>query len=39
MAPLSPNAELVGVPGEGGRQRLHTPALVLDLDAMKRNGD
>lgn len=35
MAQLSPNAELIGVPG--GRQRLHTPALVLDLDAMERN--
>lgn len=35
MAQLSPNAGLVGVPG--GRWRLHTPALVLDLDAMERN--
>ena len=35
MADLSPNAELVGVPG--GRWRMSTPALVLDLDAMERN--
>lgn len=35
MAQMSPNAGLVGVPG--GRWRLHTPALVLDLDAMERN--
>ena len=35
MAQLSPNAHLVGVPG--GRWRLNTPALVLDLDAMEKN--
>ena len=35
MAELSPNAHLAGVPG--GRWRMHTPALVLDLDAMERN--
>lgn len=30
-----PNGSLIGVPGS--RWRLHTPALVLDLDAMERN--
>ena len=35
MADASPNAGLVGAPG--GRWRLCTPALVLDLDAMERN--
>ncbi len=35
MVGISPNADLVGAPG--GRWRLHTPALVLDLDAMESN--
>ena len=35
MADLSPNAHLIGA--AGGRWRLATPALVLDLDAMERN--
>jgi 3-hydroxy-D-aspartate aldolase len=34
-SPRHPNAALAGVPG--GRQRLDTPALLLDLDAMARN--
>lgn len=32
---LSPNAELIGVPG--GRIRLDTPALLVDLGALNRN--
>ncbi len=35
MAELSPNAHLVGVPG--GRWRMNTPALALDLDALECN--
>jgi 3-hydroxy-D-aspartate aldolase len=34
-APLGPNASLIGQPGS--RDRLQTPALVLDLDGFERN--
>src|ERR1700722_2427932 len=35
MPDLGPNAPLIGAPG--GRRRLDTPALVVDLDALERN--
>src|SRR5579872_7432060 len=35
MATEALNADLVGLPG--GRERLQTPALVIDLDAFERN--
>jgi len=34
-ATLGPNATFIGV--KGGRKRLNTPALLLDLDALERN--